>query len=132
MKITTSLLRAGSKAKIYVQRDGKQLVLTTVVTDLKEHEEKLQSENPFLFGLALKNFEQDMPLHGNIRGVQIVGASEASSGWRAGLRPGDVVISANKKPVREVKELQTLARSEKGRLLLQVVRGPGSLFVIVS
>lgn len=132
VKITTSLLRAGSEAKIYVKRDGKALVLNTVVTDLKEHEQKLQSENPFLFGLALENFEQETPLHGNVRGVQIVGASETSSGWRSGIRPGDVVISANKKPVSDVKALQKIAKEKNDRLLLQIVRGPGSLFVLVS
>lgn len=132
VKITTSLLRAGTEAKIHVRRDGKELLLTTVVTDLKEHEQKLQSENPFLFGLALKNFEQETPLHGNVVGVQVVGASETSAGWRAGLRPGDVVISANKKPVQDVKTLQKLAKEKSDRLLLQIVRGPGSLFILVS
>lgn len=132
VKITTSLLRAGTQAKIHVRRDGKVLVLTTIVTDLKEHEQKLQSQNPFLFGLALKNFEQETPLHGNVAGVQIVGASETSAGWRAGLRPGDVVISANKKPVNNVKSLQQIAKEKSDRLLLQIVRGPGSLFILVS
>ncbi len=132
VKITTSLLRAGTDAKIHVRRDGKELLLTTVVTDLKEHEQKLQSENPFLFGLALKNFEQETPLHGNIVGVQVVGASETSAGWRAGLRPGDVVIGANKKMINNVKTLQKIAKEKSDRLLLQIVRGPGSLFVLIS
>ncbi|WP_367605867.1 Do family serine endopeptidase [Legionella sp. W05-934-2] len=132
VKITTSLLRAGTEAKIHVRRDGKQLVLTTIVTDLKEHEQKLQSENPFLFGLALKNYEQETPLHGNVVGVQVVGASETSAGWRAGLRPGDVVISANKKHINDVKSLQKVAKEKSDRLLLQIVRGPGSLFILVS
>ena len=45
---------------------------------------------------------------------------------------GDVVISANKKPVKDVKSLQKLAKEKSDRLLLQIVRGPGSLFIFVS
>ena len=65
-------------------------------------------------------------------GVQIVGATENSAGWRAGLRPGDIIISANKTPVRDVKALQQIAQQKKGELLVQVLRGPGALYVLIS
>lgn len=131
VKITISLLRVGSDARISIVRDGKPMVLSAVVTDTKEHEQKLQSMNPFLYGLALKNFEQDSPLHGNVVGVQVVGASENSAGWRAGLRPGDIIVGANKQTVRSVKDLQTTAAKEKTQLLVQVLRGPGALFLLI-
>ena len=94
IKATISLLRVDSTVKIKVLRNNRPLTLNAVVTDLKAHEQKLQSSNPFLYGLALKNFEQESPNHGNVIGVQIVGAAETSAGWRAGLRPGNVIISA--------------------------------------
>lgn len=131
VKTTISLLRVGSEVKLTVQRDGKQLKLNAVVTDVKKHEQKLQSSNPFLYGLALRNFEQDSPLHGNITGIQIAGASENSAGWRAGLRPGDIIISANKKPTPNVKALQQIAQEKKDQLLVQVLRGPGALYLLI-
>lgn len=131
VKITISLLRVGSDAKITINRDGKVMTLNAIVTDIKKHEQKLQSNNPFLYGLALKNFEQDTPLHGNIIGVQVVGASENSAGWRAGLRPGDVIISANKHPTSSVKALQSIASQQKKQLLVQVLRGPGALYLLI-
>ena len=131
VKTTISLLRVGATAKIVVNRDNKQLTLNAVVTDIKSHEQKLQSNNPFLYGLALRNFEQESPPHGNVIGVQIVGASESSAGWRAGLRPGDIIISANKSPVKDVKTLQTLAQGKKQELLVQVLRGPGALYLLI-
>ncbi len=131
VKTTISLLRVGSSVKIIVQRDGKALTLNAVVTDIKSHEQKLQSNNPFLYGLALRSFEQESPPHGNVVGVQVVGASENSAGWRAGLRPGDIIISANKIPVKDVKGLQAVAQQKKNELLVQVLRGPGALFLLI-
>lgn len=131
VKTTISLLRVGSDAKIKIKRNGKDLTLNAVVTDVKKNEQKLQSTNPFLYGLALRNFEQDSPLHGHVIGVQVVGASESSAGWRAGLRPGDVIISANKQPIKDTKQLQTIALQKRQELLVQVLRGAGALYVLI-
>lgn len=131
VKNTISLLRVGSDAKIKIQRNGKEMSLSAIVTDIKKNEQKLQSSNPFLYGLALKNFEQDSPLHGHIVGVQVVGAAENSAGWRAGIRPGDVIITANKQPTATTKELQTIALQKKQELLVQVIRGAGALYILV-
>ena len=131
VKITISLLRVGTTVKLVVQRDNKPLTLSALVTDAKSNDQKLQSANPFLYGLALRAFEQETPPHGNVVGVQIAGASENSAGWRAGLRPGDIIISANKTPVKDVKSLQTIAQQKKQQLLVQVLRGAGALYILI-
>lgn len=131
VKTTISLLRAGTKATIVVSRNGRSMTLSTLVTDLKKHEQHLQSSNPFLYGLALQTFTQDSPLHGRVEGVQVVAASENSAGWRAGIRPGDVIISANNSPVKTTNDLQAIARKVKKQLLVQVLRGPGALYILI-
>lgn len=131
VKTTVSLLRVGSKVTIKLKRNGKDLTLNSYVTDIKQHEQKLQAQNPFLYGLALKDFEQDSPLHGHIVGVQVVGASENSAGWRAGLRPGDVIISANNQSAPNTKDLQTIAHQKQTQLLVQVLRGAGALYILI-
>lgn len=131
VRTTISLLRVGSTAKITVMRDNHKLAVNAIVTDVKKHEQKLQASNPFLYGLAFRNFEQDSPLHGHVIGVQIVGASENSAGWRAGLRPGDVIVSANRQPVRNIESFQSIAAQNKKQLLLQILRETGALFILV-
>nr|WP_133128198.1 Do family serine endopeptidase [Legionella nagasakiensis] len=131
VKTTISLLRVGSTAKINIKRQGKDMTFNVVVTDVKKHEQKLQSKNPFLYGLALRDFEQDSPLHGHIVGVQVVGASENSSGWRAGLRPGDIIVSANHQPTRTTRSLQVEAQKKNKQLLVQVLRGAGALYILI-
>lgn len=132
VKSTIGLLRVGTTAKIVLRRDGKEMIINALVTDIKKHEQELQASNPFLYGLALNNFDQDSPLHGHIIGVQIMGAAENSAGWRAGLRPGDVIIAANKQNTPTVKALQTIASQQKKQLLVQVLRGPGALFLLID
>ena len=131
VKTTVSLLRVGSSVKIRVKRSGKELTLTAVVTDVKKHEQQLQSQNPFLYGLALRNFEQDSPLHGHVVGVQVMGSSENSAGWRAGLRPGDVIIAANGQSITNTKDLQSIAKQKKQQLLVQVLRDAGALYILI-
>lgn len=131
VRTTISLLRVGSVAKIKARRGEQELTFNVTVTDPKKHEQNLQEKNPFLFGLGLKDFEQDSPLHGHIQGVQIVGAIENSAGFRAGLRPGDVIISANKVMTPTTKKLQEVAKNKNNQLLVQVLRGGGALYVLV-
>ncbi|WP_425461043.1 Do family serine endopeptidase [Legionella geestiana] len=131
VKTTISLLRVGTDAKIQIRRDGNPMTLTAVVTDARKQEQALQNENPFLYGLGLRNFEQDSPLHGHVSGAQVVAANENSAGWRAGLRPGDIIVSANKKPTPNVNTLQSAARDSKSQMLVQVLRGPGALYVLI-
>lgn len=128
-----SMLRVGSIAKIKVKRNGQEMVVTANVTDAKQLEQQLQSKSPFLYGLALRNFEQDSPMHGHVVGVQVVGASENSAGWRAGLRPGDIIIAANKQPIVDAKALQSVAAKQTNSksLLVQVLRGNGALYILI-
>lgn len=131
VKATIGLLRVGSEAKLTIKRDGREMTLSAIVTDIKQHEQKLQASDPFLYGLALKSFEQDSPLHGHVIGVQVTGAAENSAGWRAGLRPGDIIISANKQLTPTVKALQSIAQQQQKQLLVQVLRGPGALYLLI-
>ncbi len=131
VKTVISLLRVGSEATLMVKRNKQELKLHAMVTDIKQNEQQLQASNPFLYGLALRDFEQDSPPHGHIAGVQIVGASENSAGWRAGLRPGDVIISANKTPITNTKALQDIAKQKQQQLLVQILRGSGALYILI-
>lgn len=131
VKTTVSLLRVGSVAKIRIKRNNKDMTLSAMVTDVKKHEQRLQSDNPFLYGLSLRNFEQDSPAHGHVVGIQVVSASENSAGWRAGLRPGDIIISANRQPTTNTKALQAIALQKKQQLLIQVLRGTGALYILI-
>lgn len=132
VKNIVSLLRVGSTVKMNVLRNKQVIKLEATIIDAKQSSEALASQNPFLYGLALRDLREDSPLHGQVTGVQIVGASEESAGWRAGLRPGDVIISANEQPVTTMQELKAIADKAKVELLVHILRGPGSLYFVVK
>ena len=129
---TIGLLRVGAKINLTVLRKGKKMNLEVVTADPDKYMENSQTQNPFLFGLALRDFDQQTPAQGHITGIQITFVSKNSTAWRAGLAPGDVIISANQIPVKTIHDLQGIASQSQKVLLLNIARGSGALFVALE
>jgi len=129
---TIGLLRVGAKINLTILRKGKKMNLEVVTADPDKYMENSQTQNPFLFGLALRDFDQQTPSQGHIIGIQITFVSKNSTAWRAGLAPGDVIISANQIPVKTIHDLQGIASQSQKVLLLNIVRGSGALFVALE
>jgi serine protease Do len=129
---TVGLLRVGASIHLKILRKTKNESLDLITADPEQYLEKAQQQNPFLFGMAFRNFDQQTPMQGHISGLQILYISKNSAAWRAGLMVGDVIVSANQMPVTNFTALSDAASKDKDRLLLNIVRGNGALFVVVS
>lgn len=125
-------LRVDSKANIDVIRHGKQATVTVTLSDPKSRQELIQKRNPFLFGVAMKNFSLLSPVHGNVNGILIASVDEGSNAWNADLRPGDVITSANQHKVTSVDELNAVATKADKTLLLSVLRGGSAIFLVIN
>lgn len=132
VKSFSGLLRVGTKAHLTVVRDKQVKRLSVAIQDYKQHEETALQRNPFFYGVALKNFEQEMSSFGLVKGVQVVGLAEASPARRGGLMPGDVIIKANTQSVKSLDDLKKGTAQNKKQLLLHVLRGPGAMFVVIK
>jgi C-terminal processing protease CtpA/Prc len=55
-----------------------------------------------------------------------------SQAWTLGLRPGDIITSVNREPVRSVKDVERLAKAGGRGLLLHVQRGGAAMFLFVQ
>ena len=127
------LLRVGATVNLEVIRGGKTIKYKLVTADPDQYMQQTQENNPFLYGLSLRNFDEQTATQGHITGVQLLYVSKDSPAWRAGLRRGDVIISANQMPVASVADLTTAAEKNKDRLLLNVIVGSGgALYVVIS
>jgi Do/DeqQ family serine protease len=79
-----------------------------------------------LKGALLSNSQRNQ-----IEGVLIEKVDTASDAWRAGLRPGDVIVSANRYRVRNIEELKQVA-NPNGPLLMNIQRGQEGFFVVLK
>jgi regulator of sigma E protease len=76
-----------------------------------------------IFGLALSGWRDDVPTE-----PMVVDAVEAASpAARAGLRPGDVILEANGKSIRNVKELIDVTSPRAGQATTYVVKREGEV-----
>jgi serine protease Do len=132
VKTVISLLRVGATVNMVVIRDQKSMNIRAIVASLKEHEDKVKNADPYFYGVALNEFEQQLPLHGLVKGVQITGSAESSNAWRQGLRPGDIITHVNNQSITDLAALTKFTDTHPKQLLLRVIRGAGSLFVLMQ
>jgi serine protease Do len=66
-------------------------------------------------------------------GVVITDVKPNSPAWRAGLQPGNLILSVNRQPVEKVSEVMAkLSETEGRRILLLVSDGSGSRYTVVQ
>jgi len=126
------LKRIGETVSLKILRDGKEKVLKATIGDMPEAAVATEEDLPRLAGAHFgAGIPDNHPLLGKVEGVYISDVDAGSAAWRAGLRPGDVIMSVNKKPVKTFKELQS-ASASKGNLLLYVRRPEGALYIVIG
>lgn len=129
---TIGFLRVDSKINISLLRQDKSITANVTLSDPKKRQLSIQEQDPFLYGVGLKDFDQLSPIHGNVQGILVVSVEEDSNAWHADLRPGDVITSANQQPVKSIAELKAIAAKAKKVLLINVLRGPGAVFLVID
>jgi len=129
---TVGFLRVNSKVSLNILRDNKSLAVTASLLDPKARTQSIQSRDPFLYGIEIKNYKEVSPLHGNVEGVLVLGVDPESNAWQADLRPGDVIISANQQKTPTIDQLKASAAKADHTLLVNVLRGPGAIFLIIN
>ncbi len=116
------LQQVGATLNIDFLRQKKKHSVHLVTIDPDTFQHKAELADPFLFGLDLQNFEAQTVVAGHVKGVSIARIQLDSPAWRAGLREGDVILSANQQPVTKVEELMSAAKLNSQQLLLNVFR----------
>lgn len=129
---TVGFLRVDSKTTIDILRNNKKISLSVALSDPKKRKQITEQTDPFLYGVSLKDFNLLSPVHGNVEGVLVLSLEEDSNAWNADLRPGDIITSANQIKVKSILELRTIAAKADKMLLLNVIRGPSAIFLVVN
>ena len=126
--------RPGSSAKVEVWRDGKTRTLDVKVAarDMpKSVAEAADEAAPKgKLGVAVRPLTPEEKQAGAERGVvieQVAGAAQ-----KAGLRPGDVIVSVNRKPVNSPSELKAEIDKAGKNVALLIRREDAQIFVPVT
>lgn len=131
LRNTIGLLQIGQTIQLEVLRDGHRKVVAAAVAAPVADQIDAGELDPRLQGLTLGDIDEQSPLFGRIEGVVVLQVSPGSPGWRAGLRPDDIVVSANHRRISKLDDLRSALASAGGRLLLNIRRGDGALFLLL-
>jgi Do/DeqQ family serine protease len=121
-----------STVQLLLLRDGKPLKATVGVRAGAKDENRALKGIPLLEGAKFSPIPKDHPLSGKAKGVMVYDLDPQSPAAQAGLRPGDVVISVNRKKVTNVEELQAAAALNKKGILMNLLRGNMALYIVIQ
>ena len=87
--------------------------------------------NDVLEGATFRDIESGHRLYGEIDGVEVANVTPGSRASRLGLRTGDVILSANRRPVRDLEEFERVMSQVEGTIALHVQRGSSRIFLVI-
>jgi S1-C subfamily serine protease len=117
----TAVIFIGDEVTMEVLRDGRTRRLSLAITD--DFLDKVSGErlDRRLSGTELQIF-RNVDDDGLGAGVLVTDVEPTSAAWQFGLRPGDVIVAANRLPVRNLGDLRDGAQRSAQQLLLRVYR----------
>ena len=132
----------GSSIDLQFLRNGKARKLTVVLGELEDKDagraggRATPKRTDSLRGLEVAELDRaarrQLKLDRSVEGVVLRGIDSSSSAAQANLRPGDVIVGVNRRPVTSVREFRRALSSNPGSVLLRIRRGDASLFVLLK
>ncbi len=120
------LLEIGDKVEIDLLRGVDRKKITAIIG--KPQRAKLDGGK---LHKALKGTVLTATQKEQVEGVVFAKINKKSYAWRSGLRPGDIIVSANRYRVRNLDELKQVASLRRG-LLINIQRGSEAFFLVLE
>ena len=115
----TAIIFAGQEVEFDVLRNGRSRTVTLEIDNESLDKQRGERIDRRLRGTQLQNFRSDDSAGD---GVLVTEVDDDSAAWSFGLRPGDVIVGANRQGTRNLSELRESARRGRDQLLLRVYR----------
>jgi serine protease Do/serine protease DegQ len=138
------LTRAGERMTMDVIREGNRKQVGVVVGERSdatalpsggaEQPGKPQptARNPVLAGATFSDIPDGVPEYRGEQGAFVADVERGSRPWRSGLRPGDLITSVDRQPVRDVEDFLRKIDGKARQLLVGVRRGNGAAFMVLK
>jgi serine protease Do/serine protease DegQ len=130
LKNRIGLLPVGTEVELEVLREGKRKKIEVEVGERVQQTAKFDRDNPLdpaLAGATLQEAGSTPASQGRV-GIEIVAVDPGSPAARLGLRPGDIIVQVNLKPVARLEDLRSLVSGEGSRVLT-LERGDRALYL---
>lgn len=123
LRNSVGMAAIGTEFEVTVVRDGKLKSLEVKVGERSSGE--VDADAPVFERLRGAVLEENSKA-----GIEVVEVQRGSAAFYAGLRPGDLIVGVNRKPVRTLKAFTEAAGD--GTLILHVKRGMKDLVLVIS
>ena len=137
---TVASLAPGTKVKIKVLRDGKELVLYAKLGEREQGEAMAAggagpAGSEETLGMTLRPLTPEVArrlgVGERLKGL-VVEEVDPDSPAAGMVREGDVILEVNRKRVKSITDLRRALRRGGNRILLRIQRGTAQLFLVIS
>lgn len=127
-----------SKIELKIFRDGKYIEVSAITKEMEGDDGVVLGEDDAVekLGITVESMESDVARrmgYEDIEGVIVTEVDEGSAAWQAGIQPGQVITSINRRPVDSISSFKKAIRENEGeRILFLVTDGRVSRFIVVN
>jgi serine protease Do len=139
LAMTISLMQPGSEVKLKVLRDGAEREMPARLEEMPTEAAKASKEpdatETGMDGVSVEDVTarnaRQLGVPSDTAGVVVTAVDPSSRAAVNGLRPGDVIVEVNRKPVRNTAEFEQALKQGADETLLLVSRKGSTLFLAV-
>ena len=130
------LSQPGARYPVFVRRGAQALRLTLSPTPLESRDNPAaalsQGGDSQFLGAVLTDPPRDLNGSHGVAGARVAFVPDGSAAADRGLRAGDLILEANRRPVRSSEQLISYARDHHGVIILRVRRGAETIIVLTA
>ena len=125
------LLRVGSRVAMKIWRDGKTFDQSVVIEPTRLEQLAGKTLHYQLAGATFTNLPESLQRPGRPSGILVSAVEPGSPAWQASLRKNDIILSANRVPLRTLDDFRQATEGHR-KLLINLQRGDGAMFILLQ
>ncbi len=130
LRNAVGLLRVGQVIDVVVLRRGRAITTRATIEEPKLAFMDGDVISRRLAGARFSNVTDDLGTRERM-GVRVTDVRPGSPAWNAGLRKDDLVVSVNRRPIRNLEEMRAALDLSADGILINIRRGNSALFLAI-